>query len=585
MTSPDSALPAPEPRRWLARLSRSGGLAANLSLGLPLLGGGLLLLQAGLLSRILHQAIVGGLDLGHLGVPVGLFAAVLLLRILIGLIGEISATTAGEAIKLRLRADLVGTILAKPPVWSAARSSGALSGIVVEQVEAMDGYLTRYLPAMAQAALLPLAFAECILPIDAMVALLFFVSAPLIPVFMAFAGWGAQAASKRQATALGRLSGRFADRLRGLTTLKLFGREAAETEDVARASEDLRRRTMQVMRIAFLSSAVLEFFSALGVAGVALYVGLTLLDLIHLRGAAPLTLEAGLFCLLMAPEVYQPLRLLAANFHDQAFAKAAVAEITVQLGQLPVVVAPRSTTAAMVRESNGPAALSLSHVGIAAPSGRPVVVDAELTLRPGEHVAILGQSGAGKSTLLEAIAGLRPHEGTIGLDGAGIASLAPALLRTRISVLGQRPTIFAGSIADNIRLGRRDACDTVVRLAARRACVTDFADELPTGLDTRLGEDGVGLSGGEIHRIALARLYLRDPGLLLLDEPTAHLVLDTESRVLDGLIEFARGRTMIIVTHSTAVAARLDRCLRIVQGRLLPAPRIVERRQSQLGAA
>ena len=585
MTEPAAVSSPSDARKWLARLSRTGGLAANLALGLPLLNGGLLLLQAGLLARILHQAIVGGLDLGHLGITVGLFAAVLLLRILIGLVGEIAATTASETIKLRLRADLVGTILAKPPVWSAARSSGALSGIVVEQVEAMDGYLTRYLPAMAQAALLPLAFAAFILPIDGLVALLFVVSAPLIPVFMALAGWGAQAASERQATALGRLSGRFADRLRGLTTLKLFGREAAETEGVALASEDLRRRTMQVMRIAFLSSAVLEFFAALGVAGVALYVGLTFLDLIHLRGAVPLTLEAGLFCLLMAPEVYQPLRLLAANYHDQAFAKAAVAEIAAQLGELPVAAAPASSEVAPLAESTGPAALVLSQVGIAAPNGRPVVVDAELTLRPGEHIAILGQSGAGKSTLLEAIAGLRPHEGTISLDGSGIAAFPPALLRSRIGVLGQRPTIFAGSIADNIRLGRRDACDTVVLLAARRACVTDFADELPAGLDTQLGENGVGLSGGEIHRIALARLYLRDPGLLLLDEPTAHLDLDTESRVLDGLFEFARGRTMIVVTHSTAVAARLDRCLRIVHGRLLPAPRIVERQPPQRGAA
>ena len=242
-------------------------------------------------------------------------------------------------------------------------------------------------------------------------------------------------------------------------------------------------------------------------------------------------------------------------------------------------------SAAPVSESTGPAAVALSHVGIATPTGRPAIIDAELTLRPGEHIVILGQSGAGKSTLLEAIAGLRPHDGTISLDNAGIATLSPALLRTRVGVLGQRPTIFAGSIADNIRLGRRDACDTVVRLAARRACVTDFADELPAGLDTRLGENGVGLSGGEIHRIALARLYLRDPGLLLLDEPTAHLDLDTESRVLDGLLEFARGRTMIVVTHSTAVAARLDRCLRIVHEHLLPAPRIVERQPPQRGAA
>ncbi|MEP7239555.1 MAG: ATP-binding cassette domain-containing protein, partial [Devosia sp.] len=401
---------------------------------------------------------------------------------------------------------------------------------------------------------------------------------------MALAGWGAEAASRQQAEALGRLSGHFADRLRGLTALKLFGRDAAEAEGVAEASEQLRARTMRVMRIAFLSSAILEFFAALGVAGVALYVGLTFLRLVDVRGA-PLTLEAGLFCLLMAPEVYQPLRLLATHYHDRAAAKAAVGEIAAQMGELPALARAPAASHGGARIAAGPIGLELDEVGVATPDGRQVIVDASLVLKPGEHVAILGESGTGKSTLLEAIAGLRSFTGSIRLNGQALGGIDMSALRVQQAVLGQRPTIFAGTIADNIRLGRRGACDTALLVAARRAAVTDFAGEMPGGLDTPLGEGGIGLSGGEGHRVALARLYLRDPGLLLLDEPTAHLDAATEERVLDGLLDFARGRSMIVVTHSPAVAARMDRCFRIAEGRLLPTLRPARSRHGLRGAA
>jgi ATP-binding cassette subfamily C protein CydD len=330
---------------------------------------------------------------------------------------------------------------------------------------------------------------------------------------------------------------------------------------------------MRVMRIAFLSSAVLEFFAALGVAGVALYVGLTFLDLVSLRGST-LTLEAGLFCLLMAPEVYQPLRLLAANYHDRAAAKAAASEIAGQLGALPEVDREEAENAVtLVDAPMRPIPVMLAGVAVESPSGRPVVEDVQLAVAAGAHVALLGPSGCGKSTLLEAIAGLREAKGAILLDGQALASIDEPRLRAGVAFLGQRPRIFAGTIAENIRFGRPDACDTAVALAARRACVDLFADGLPLGLATPLGENGLGLSGGEIQRIALARIYLRDPGLVLMDEPTAHLDAVTESAVIDGIVAFARGRTLIVATHSQAVAARMERVYRIAGRRVLPAPR------------
>jgi ATP-binding cassette subfamily C protein CydD len=277
-----------------------------------------------------------------------------------------------------------------------------------------------------------------------------------------------------------------------------------------------------------------------------------------------------MFLLLMAPEVYQPLRLLAAHYHDRASARAAVAEIERELDGLPEQVAAPPITAVAQGATTGAAMLDLRAVALSDPTGRPVIAVADLALEPGTRVAILGSSGIGKSTLLEAIAGLRAFTGDIRLDGRALGDIAEPELRRRIAMLGQRPRLFAGSIADNIRLGRRDADHAAVRQAAKLARVADFADALPEGLATRLGEDGLGLSGGEIQRIALARIYLRDPGLLLLDEPTAHLDTVTEALVLDGLAEFASGRTLVIATHSRAVAARMDQVFRIAGGKLLP---------------
>jgi ATP-binding cassette subfamily C protein CydD len=559
--------------RWLNRLAAADRPLLVAVLGLPLLAGALLVAQAMVLAGLLHRAVVEGAGLTTLLPQLGLLASLLVIRIVLGGLGEVAAVRFGEAIKARLRAGLVADLLRRPPTWTAAKSSGALSSTVLEQVEALDGYFTRYLPAMLQAAILPIAFAVIALSIDWIVGLLFLITAPLIPVFMALAGWGAEAASRSQAAALNRLSGRFADRLRGLVTLKLFGQDATETARVRLASDELRVRTMRVMRIAFLSSAVLEFFAALGVAGVALYVGLTFLDLVNVHGTE-LTLAAGMFLLLMAPEVYQPLRLLAAHYHDRASARAAVAEIERELDALPGEAAPLAAVATAAA-ATGAATIELRAVALADPTGRPVITAADLMLQPGASIAVLGASGIGKSTLLEAMAGLRAFSGDIRIDGRALADIAEPELRRRVAMLGQRPRLFAGSITDNIRLGRPDADHAAVRQAAQLARVTDFADALPVGLATLLGEDGLGLSGGEIQRIALARIYLRDPGLILLDEPTAHLDAATEALVLDSLAEFAAGRTLIVATHARAVAARMDKVFRIAGGKLLPAPKPV----------
>jgi len=555
--------------KWMIDLFNGSGPMSRAVIAAPLLGGALLVMQAWMLAEVLHQAIANHVALTALAPSIIFLVGLVLCRVGISVAGDIMAIVISERLKRGLRLSLFQKLLARGPLWTAAQPSGALSTLAAEQVEALDGFFVRYIPTMIQSVVLPIAFAAIIFPIDWVVGLIFLITAPLIPVFMMLAGWGAQAATRSQARSLSRLTTRFADRLRGMQTLKLFGREAAETAAIKQAGDELAERNMRVMRVAFLSSAVLEFFAALGVAGVALYIGLTFLGLIALHGS--LSLQAGLFCLLMAPEVYQPLRLLAAHYHDRASANAAALEIHRQLGELPPVAQPRQERVDLPKPAmaRGGIAVAASGLTIASLSGTPLLIDTQLRIDAGAHIAIMGTSGIGKSTLLETIARLRPYAGTLTLGDTDLAAFPETDFRDQVAMLAQRPSIFAGSIADNIKLGRAYTCATAVRLAAQRACVTDFADALPLGLDTPIGENGIGLSGGEIQRVALARIYLRNPALILLDEPTANLDPATELLVLESLLDFARHRTLIIATHSYAVASQMARSYRIVGQQLL----------------
>lgn len=563
--------PAADAARWMMGLRRDGGGALWFALLAPVVSGVALVFQAALLAQVLGRAIVHHAPPADLWPTVVMIAALMACRGAIGALSEQAGAVAGARITARLRAALLGRMLAQRPGWTGARASGALNAALVDQVEALDPFFARFLPAMVQATLLPMAFAVVVLPVDWVAGLLLLLTAPLIPVFMALAGWGAEAAKKTEACAFSRLSAHFSDRLRGLLTLKLFGREKAEIEAVHSASEALRLRTMKVLRIAFLSSAVLEFFAALGVAGVALYVGLSFLGLIDLRGNM-LGLQAGLFCLLMAPEVYAPLRTLAAHYHDRAGAKAAAELILAEFAATDPAP-PRAVSAPHALGPTLVQPLVLRDVVLTLPDGREILAPATCALPAATSAALIGASGAGKSSLLEAIAGLRDFGGEIALNGTPLAAMTREAICQQITLIGARPHIFEGTIADNIRLARRDASQADMRAAAERAQVMAFAAPLPGGLDTRIGDGGLGLSGGEVQRIALARAYLRDTPILLLDEPTAHLDRATERRVLDGLMDYAAGRTLIVATHSAALTARMDHILQLQDRRLTALPR------------
>jgi ATP-binding cassette subfamily C protein CydD len=547
--------------KWLRTRGRVGRRAMGLAILVPLVSACLTVAQAYWLATILHRAIIDQVASSSQAAAIlgllGLVAA----RALLAWIGEAAGIRAAEDIKQAIRRDLFATLMRRGPDWMRQRSSGELASQILDQVEALDGYFSRFVPAMIAAAVVPIAFAIGLMPVDLVVGIVLLVTAPLIPVFMALAGWGAEAASRQHLTALSRLSGMFADRLRGLLVLKLFGRAEDEIVRVRSASDEFATRTLAVLRIAFLSSAVLEFFAALGVAGVALYVGLTYIGLLDLRGAE-LGLQAGLFCLLMAPEVYMPLRTLAAHYHDRASAKAAVASLAATFENLPGVDEPVVAQGA-AWAPGGAIAVTARHLTVETPDRGTILSDATLEILPGETVALLGPSGIGKSTLIEVLARLRGHQGRIELGGVPLADIDEASLRQGVAALGQRPRLFHGTIASNIRLGRADATDAEVRAAAEQACVLDFADRLPEGLETPIGERGRGLSGGEAQRVALARIFLRDPALVLLDEPTAHLDIETEARVMRAVLDFAAGRTLLIATHSMEVASRMDRICEI----------------------
>ena len=546
--------------KWLKRQGRVGRGALGLAVMAPLVSACLTVAQAYWLAMILHRAIVDQAALATQVPAITALGCMILARAALAWIGEAAGIRAAEDVKQAVRRELFADLMRRGPDWMRQRASGELASQILDQVEALDGYFARFVPAMIAAGVVPIGFAFVLMPVDLVVGLLLLLTAPLIPVFMALAGGGAEAASRQHLTALARLSGLFADRIRGLVVLKLFGRAEDEVARVRAASDEFAVRTLAVLRIAFLSSAVLEFFAALGVAGVALYVGLTYLDMIDLRGSA-LGLQAGLFCLLMAPEVYLPLRTLAAHYHDRANAKAAVANIEAAFGTLPEggAASAASTSAGDVLMGRRALTVSARNLTVETPERGTILSGATFEIGAGETVALLGPSGIGKSTLIEVLARLRGHAGKIEIGGIALEAIEEGALRRQVAVLGQRPRLFHGTIASNIRLGRPHASDREVREAAERACVLDFADRLPEGLETPVGERGRGLSGGEAQRVALARIFLRDPGLILLDEPTAHLDTETEARVVQAILAFAWGRSLLVATHSMAVAEQMGR--------------------------
>ncbi len=543
----------------------------------------LLIAQAWLLASIIAGAFVGGKDLAALRVPMARLLVVIVLRALVAWAAEVSANRCSARVKSMMRAALVehmarlGPALDEAPPeeglrqerrrgeaagtgpagGSGARSgpagsgtrTGDLAALAGRGIDALDGYFARYLPQVLLAVIVPILVFAAVLAVDWISAAIMAVTLPLIPVFMALVGLATRARTDRQFRALQVLSGHFLDVVSGLTTLKIFGRSRAQVGVIREVTDRYRRRLMTTLRITFLSSLVLELLASLSVALIAVGIGLRLLD-------GRMDLRAALFVLVLAPEAYLPLRQLGAEYHASAEGVSAADQVFEVLGR-PV---PARGTATAVPD---PAAtgLEIKSLGFTYPGrDRPALDGLTLTVEPGEVLAVTGPSGCGKSTLLAVLlAFIQPDGGAVRVGGVDLASLDPDVWRRHLAWVPQRPHLFASSVADNIRLGQPDASLADVGQAAAAAGLSPLLDRLPDGLDTVLGQDGAGLSAGERQRVAVARAFLRDAPLLLLDEPTANLDGRTEAEVLDAVARLSAGRTVVLVAHRPALLSVADR--------------------------
>jgi ATP-binding cassette subfamily C protein CydD len=553
-----------EAAKYLSGLARQARLGIGLAIGAGFASGLLLLVQAGLIAYVLHAAIVNGTARDDLMPALWVLLAVYAARGLCAWGAEVAGFTAAARVRSTLRRELYGHIARLGPAYAGGRHSGDLATVLIEQVDALDGYFARFLPQMALSVLVPLTLLAAIFPVNWVVGGMQLLAAPFVPLFMSLIGMRAASASRRQFQALARMGGYFLDRLQGLTTLKLFGQARRELDLIAQVSDEYRQRTMGVLRIAFLSSAVLELFSAMAVAVVAVYVGFSLLGYVRFGPSGDVTLATGLFVLMLAPEFFLPLRQLAAHYHDRAAAVAAAVQILTVL-ETPAPprggIRPPADAGLMALDMT---AVSFAHGG--GEGARPVLKDVSLSVAAGERVALVGPSGAGKSTIIGLFLGfIRPDAGTVRIGGLEVGRIDPA---TVTAWVGQNPHLFHGTIRENIRLASPNATDAQVDDAADAAHVTDFATRLPDGLETLIGQRGHGISGGEARRVALARAYLKDAPVLLLDEPTAGMDPENERLVLSALDRLAQGRTVLVATHSASGIDWAERRIEIGGGKL-----------------
>ncbi|MFD9398777.1 thiol reductant ABC exporter subunit CydD [Streptomyces sp. NPDC060011] len=533
----------------LLRYARATRLFLLAVVVLGAVGAALVIAQAMLIAEVVVGAFQHGFSATELRSPLVLLVAVAIGRGVVAWLTELAAHRASAAVKSELRGRLLERAALLGPGWLSGQRTGSLVALATRGVDALDDYFSRYLPQLGLAVVVPVAVLARIVTEDWVSAAIIVGTLPLIPLFMVLIGWATRAQMDRQWRMLSRLSGHFLDVVAGLPTLKVFGRAKAQAESIRKITDEYRQATMRTLRIAFLSSFALELLATISVALVAVTIGMRL---VH----GEMDLYVGIVILVLAPEAYLPLRQVGAQYHAAAEGLAAAEEIFAVL----------ETPAPAVGSLHAPAGeIAFEGVTVRFP-GRSTnaVSDVSFTVAPGETVALVGPSGVGKSTLLNVLLGfVEPIAGRVRAGGVDLSAADLTEWRSRIAWVPQRPHLYAGSIAENVRLARPDADDAAVRGALVDAGAAGFVDALPDGADTLLGEDGAGLSAGQRQRLALARAFLADRPLLLLDEPTASLDGATEAEVVETVRRLAVGRTVLLVVHRPALLVVADRVIRL----------------------
>ncbi|MFN2281881.1 MAG: thiol reductant ABC exporter subunit CydD [Anaerolineales bacterium] len=558
------------PDSRLLKLAQKSRPWLILTIGLGFASGLLTILQARYISRLVSRVFLDGAGLSQ---TANLLAGILVafsLRSILAWGSNLSGKTIAVQVKTRVQTLLLEKLGELGPAYLGEQQSGEISSTVVDGVESLDAYFSQYLPQLALSALVPLSILLFVFPMDALSGAVLLVTAPLIPYFMFLIGSSAKKITDRQYSIMSRLAAQFLDSLQGLRTLRLFNQAAAQTEQIRASSDEYRQTTMKVLQVTFLSALVLELLATLSTAVVAVQIGLRLL---YFR----VSLEQALFILIIAPEFYIPLRMLGTRFHAGMEGQTAAERIFQILGARSSSRQGQDLAPAPPLET-----IQFKDVHFSYPGNRGQAIKGiDLTVERGQQIALVGSSGAGKSTLASLLLGFfSPSQGEITLNGRNLSELDPASWRASIAWVPQRPAIFQDTIAANIRLARPDADDGAVAAAAAAAHLADFIEALPQGYNTVIGEGGARLSGGQAQRLALARAFLKDAPLLLMDEPTSQLDPITESQLAEATRRLMAGKTVITIAHRLNTVFQADRILVLRDGTIAAAGRHSELMES-----
>nr|WP_285316289.1 cysteine/glutathione ABC transporter permease/ATP-binding protein CydD [Providencia rettgeri] len=564
--------------RWLKQHSAPAKRWLRISMLLGILSGLLIIAQAWFLAVILQALIMDNVPREQLLTPFMLLICVFVLRAIVTYIRERVGFRCGQVVRQEIRTMVLDKLQELGPVWVKGKPAGSWATIILEQIEDMQDYYSRYLPQMYLAGIIPIMILIAIFPFNWAAALILFVTAPLIPIFMALVGLGAADANRRNFIALGRLSGSFLDRLRGLDTLRLFFREKAEIKQIRESTEDFRSRTMEVLRMAFLSSGVLEFFASISIAVVAVYFGFSYLGEMNFGSyGLPVTLFAGFLALILSPEFFQPLRDLGTYYHAKAQAVGAAETLETLLSSDGEQSAQQGTQTL----SDEAIYIQAKQLEILSHDGVRLAGPLDFNIEPQQRIAIVGQSGAGKSSLLNLLLGFLPYRGSITVNGVELRELCPDKWRELLGWVGQNPHLPEQTLVENICLGKPNATEAEIQQAIDNAYVSEFLAHLPDGLNTKLGDYAARLSVGQAQRVAVARTLLKPSRMLLLDEPAASLDSHSEQRVMQALNQLSSQQTTLLVTHLLEETLDYDQIWVMANGQIIQQGNYTQLSQSE----